>query len=209
VLRAFDILHGLLLFHSLAASLYSFTLVCGLQAKRCSGLTEERELLPPVLCRFIYPILNVRLKISRYLYDFLSFSQWKLGFFCVFPLFFPPHKERTRIMYTGEYQNWRWIRCFSNRSTVFLTGSSAFFVLYIVINLTYSKFNLTYRTTVSKVWFSSNVNSYVPRQKSIPSENYGLVNDLLDIHTFPWFSHVVTTFDVISTIKTHVVYWRI
>jgi hypothetical protein len=40
-------------FHSLAAILYGFTLVCGLQAKRSSGKKEERETLAAILYGFM------------------------------------------------------------------------------------------------------------------------------------------------------------
>jgi hypothetical protein len=39
--------------HSLAAILYGFTLVCGLQAKRSSGKKEERETLAAILYGFM------------------------------------------------------------------------------------------------------------------------------------------------------------
>jgi hypothetical protein len=64
-------------FHSLAAILYGFTLVCGPQAQRSSGKKEERETLAAILYGFmpfyVLPWRPVK-KSTRFLYGFLSFS---------------------------------------------------------------------------------------------------------------------------------------
>jgi hypothetical protein len=71
LLPAYDILRSLLP-DSLAAILYGFKLVCGLQAKRSSGKKGERESLVAMFsCRFIYPNLSVRL---RFFYASIRFS---------------------------------------------------------------------------------------------------------------------------------------
>jgi hypothetical protein len=115
---------GLASLHSLAASLRHFIQVCGLQAKRSSG-KKGREPLPrayTVLCRFVCPNLDIRLK-KTVLYGFLSFSHWKLWVFLRFHTFF------FHLKYTGKYWNQRIIRCFVTVKSVFFNRYTASFIV--------------------------------------------------------------------------------
>jgi hypothetical protein len=59
-------------------------------------------------------------KSTQFLYGSLFFVLKTAGFSAFSHVFFPPRQEPTRIMCTGEYRNYRRIRFFGNRLTVFL-----------------------------------------------------------------------------------------